>query len=132
MPEQDPGRTPGDEAVSAVLGVILLVAMGVVLAAGVFYFSSQMSKPQRTAPSLAMTERGQDVQVVRAGPDLDWFEDFVVKGSCVPLLNGQAFPSSAGTPVSAGDVLTCDSGEDLAITSSEAYGNTMVFQKSFL
>ena len=54
-----------------------------------------------------------------------------VSGSCTPLLNGAAFPTAAGTPVQAGDVLACDPGEDLSISSSKGSGNALLYRASF-
>src|SRR5688572_21895357 len=125
---------PGEEAVSPVIGVILLVAITVVLSATVFFLVSRMRGDNaEAAPHLMMSadEGDAEAQVVRAGAGLDWFEDMRVGGSCVPLLNGAAFPTAAGTPVRAGDVLSCAPGEDLSISSSQENGNALLYSTSF-
>ena len=125
---------PGEEAVSPVIGVILLVAVTVVLSATVFVLAAGMNDDKaEPAPQLLMAadESADEAQVLRADRGLDWFEDLRVAGSCTPLLNGAAFPAAAGTPVQAGDVLSCAPGEDLSISSGEGDGNALLYSKSF-
>ena len=72
-----------------------------------------------------------EVRVVKADAGLDWATDIVVSGSCTPLLNGGPLPDAPGTPVSAGDVLTCEPGEELVLGSSADRGNTLLYRESF-
>jgi flagellin-like protein len=112
-------RPPHDEAVSPVIGVILMVAITVVLAATVFLLVNTFNEEREAPPTLpVMQKTGDRVTVVRAEPDLDWVEHFRVGGTCAPTLtlNGASWPEEAGTPLRPGDVLRgCTSGQTLTI-----------------
>ncbi len=127
-------RHRDEQALSPVVGVILLVAITVVLSASVFYAAGKISEDRaKSAPPLGMStdETAGEARVIHADPDLDWFDDMVVAGSCTPLLNGGAFPVASGTPVKAGDILSCDAGESLTLSSSQAEGNSLLYRNSF-
>lgn len=129
-----PARRSDEDAVSPVIGVILMVAITVVLAAVVFVLMNRLNDDNaETAPELAMqrSPNGREVIVVRAEPGLEWSEDLLVSGTCTPTLNGAAFPAGPGTPVQAGDRLACASGEELRISSSEDLGNALLYDGLF-
>jgi flagellin-like protein len=107
-----------DAAVSPVIGVILMVAITVVLAATVFVLVNGFGEEREATPALPVMQKTSDrVTVVRAEPDLDWVVDFSVGGSCTPLLNGQPWPTGPDpAPLRPGDVLTgCTVGETLTV-----------------
>lgn len=129
-----PSHWQEDAGVSPVIGTILLVAIVVVLSAAVFVMVGQLNGDRaEPAPSLALASDKSDSQatVVHAEAGLDWYEDMRVSGTCEPLLNGDPFPTAAGVPVKGGDVLTCDSGEDLELSSSPAKGNALLYRTEF-
>lgn len=115
-----------EEAVSPVIGVILMVAITVVLAAVVFVLVQNLSKGGEKAPDMGFTKdnNARTISVVKApvGNDaivyvtgLNWGGDCAVDN-----LNGAnpaAAPTSANT-VTAGDILhvTCAAGETITLT----------------
>src|SRR5688572_30663787 len=109
-----------DAAASAVLGVLLMAAVTVTIAAVALQITEDLKEgPQPPAHvTLWTVPASPEARVIQADLDLDWGRDVVVSGSCSPLLNGRPFPAGPGTPVRAGDVLTCASGEDLVVGSS--------------
>ena len=124
---------PDETAVSPVVGVVLMVAITAALSAMVSYVLADLEE-QTEAPAhvtLWTVPASPEARVMQADLGLDWATDVVVSGSCTPLLNGGPFPTEAGTPVSAGDVLTCAAGEDLVVGSSADRGNTLLYQDSF-
>lgn len=117
------GRALDDEAVSPVIGVILMVAITVVLAAVVFVLVGGFSEKAEKAPHITfkVDENARTLTVVRADPGADWKLHFLVGGTCADhvQLNGvdwTAVPD--GTAVAAGDKLgNCASGETLTVAS---------------
>ncbi len=85
------------EAVSPVIGVILMVAITVVLAAVVFTIVSQLSTDQEPTPTLSMSQKGDVLTVVRVVGDVSW-DQLTVSGctGTVPTVGD----------VTAGDELT--------------------------
>jgi len=64
-----------DQAVSPVIGVILMVAITVVLAAVVFVLVSELASEKREAPAaigFSKDEANDRIDVARAEADLDW------------------------------------------------------------
>lgn len=82
-----------EEAVSPVIGVILMVAISVVLAAVVFVLVSDIDAAE-PAPTMAFRDDGDSYVLIHATPGLDWSE-FTVTG-CETVPEG---------PVVAGDML---------------------------
>lgn len=84
-----------EEAVSPVIGVILMVAITVVLAAVVYVLVSDLGGDPQATPFVQMQGNGDgDYTVLRADKGLEW-EDMVVTG-CTTVPTG---------PLDAGDVL---------------------------
>lgn len=93
----------GEEAVSAVIGVILMVAITVAIAATVYVYVSGMMGTTDAAPTIAMTKTDttstETLTVVSADPsNLDW-ADLVV------LIDGVDATHSIPGAVDAGDVI---------------------------
>ncbi|MHB1261282.1 MAG: type IV pilin N-terminal domain-containing protein [Thermoplasmatota archaeon] len=90
-----------EEAVSPVIGVILMVAITVVLAAVVFVLVSNLGKGSEAAPSLSFNKdsSARTLTVVKADSGLTW-DDFVTGGTCTVTT-----PSTTAA-VAAGDVIT--------------------------
>ena len=124
-----------DPAEGSVIGVILLVGITALLAAGIFVAVRILSDGDSTTPppelAFARDPEGPSLRVVRADSGLDWFDDVIVDGSCSPTLNGAAFPTAVGREIRAGDVLDCQTGQDLVIASSQANGNGLLYQIDF-
>ena len=104
-----------DEAVSPVIGVILMVAITVVLAAVVFVLVSNLSGSKDATPQITFTKTGSGATTVLTvasapSPALDWFlfAYTISDTDCVPT---PAIPATAGTAapggtVNAGDQIT--------------------------
>ena len=101
----------GDErAVSAVIGVILMVAITVAIAATVYvYVSGMLGGTQNKAPSMAWNKGTTTLTLVSADSGLNWpnfkatFTTTTALLGATALTSGNAFP--AGT-VTAGDTIT--------------------------
>jgi flagellin-like protein len=133
-----------DEAVSPVIGVILMVAITVVLAAVVFVLVSNLGKGTDAKPQVGFTkdENGASaggtltVATITNGPIN--LKDFVVGGTSnagTPCtLNGAAWPDTSSTStetgiLAAGDQIACsDVG---TITLSEESTGTLLYSGSF-
>ena len=104
-----------EEAVSPVIGVILMVAITVVLAAIVFVLVTRLSDTSESTPNVSFTEKdeGATLMVASAPSGLDW-ADFTVDG-CTTVPTGS---------VDAGDLLEeCVE----AVTVSYVPSNSLVF-----
>ncbi len=101
--------------VSPVIGVILMVAVTVVLAAAVFTIVGRMASNQQAAPQMQFTtdDQGASWLLIAAPNGLDWSE-FTVTGCTVPTGS-----------VDAGDTLT---GCTPPVTVSHKATNTVVFR----
>ena len=88
------------EAVSAVIGVILMVAITVAIAATVYvYVSGMLGEGPEDTPNITFAKQGDTLQVSRADSGLLW-SDFSVTSNVTVT-------SPAGTAtVTAGDTLT--------------------------
>lgn len=75
---------PNDEAVSPVIGVILMVAITVVLAAIVFVLVTNLQPTVETAPDVAFAADGTDIMVVKAPTGMDWADLEVTGCDTVP------------------------------------------------
>lgn len=108
--------TLDDKAVSPVIGVILMVAITVVLAAVVFLLVNRLAQsPQDQAPDMAFSADGDgEVTVITAELGLDW-SDFTVTG-CTTTPTGT---------VDAGDQMTGCTGR---VTVVHDETNTLVWE----
>ncbi len=134
-----------EEAVSAVIGVILMVAITVAIAATVYVYVSGMMGTQDAAPSLSFTKDDTTVSekltVVSADPtNLDW-------GDLTLLINGQdsngitdGVFGQTGT-VSAGDIIVFepDPGYTVATPTTDYTvairhepTNTLIYEGNFV
>lgn len=103
-----------EEAVSPVIGVILMVAVTVVLAAAVFVIVSQITPNTDTAPDIGVTRDGTTLLIVRVSSTVPW-SDLTVTG-CTTI------PTTGN--VAAGDTLEgCTNPTRIA----HAPTNTLVF-----
>lgn len=139
-----------DEAVSPVIGVILMVAITVVLAAVVFVLVSNLGADSETAPAISWNkdEATDRLTVVTASSNADWQRleidgnvDFQVNvaGENVTVVAGS--PTSMSTdadPIRAGDRLqfcissaTAIAPVSLTITITDPSANQVVKTESF-
>lgn len=125
-----------EEAVSPVLGVILMVAITVVLAATVFFVVSGVGEKTESAPQVGFIKDSSDrtITVLRVSPPgTEWLRELHIAGTCAATatLNGVAWPPASGTPVLAGDVLGgCASGDTLQVIATKP--NQLLFETTFL
>ena len=131
-------RPPRDDAgISAVIGVILLVAIALAIALTIFLAAKRYTDEtaETDKPLVSFDKVGDTwVRVVDAPAGnlmLDWADDLRISGSCTPTLNGAAYPGTSGTPVQAGDVLECPPDTTLVIATSEAQGDTVLYRTTF-
>jgi flagellin-like protein len=103
----------GEEAVSAVIGVILMVAITVAIAATVYvYVSGMIGGGQEAAPSISFNKKDQSstnsLTVVSADPTtLDWGDLEVNASDGSPCSK----PGGTGDKVKAGEAITCPTTE---------------------
>ena len=103
------------EAVSAVIGVILMVAITVAIAATVYvYVSGMLGGGSESAPSMSFTKENSPdgIRVISAGGNYSW-SDFTVNGNS----------SISYTYVEAGQFIGCD-GDEMTIVHDDT--NTLV------
>lgn len=130
-----------EEAVSPIMGVLLMVSVTVVLGTVVFLVATNQGKTDSTAPGSVTFARTNNVlQVVNAPalPKMDWYNDVKATGTCAahlkitPVSTGMTvdFPTAVGTPVSAGDKLSgCAQGEQLALALTRS--STVFYSVTF-
>lgn len=119
-----------DEAVSPVIGVIMMVAITVIVFGAAAVWLDSISDPPERAPNISFTKRADGAILEKAPLGLDWVRDFTRLGTCTPLLNGAAWPTTEGTPLTAADRISgCNPGEDF-ILSHTSSGN-LVFKATF-
>jgi len=107
-----------------------MVAITVVLGAVAFVLVDSLSDQEDTPPLPAFSKKGGVLTVERADQGLDWFDDFTRGGSCTPLLNGVAWPSASGTPITAGDRISgCQPGEDFTLAHTAT--GTLTYRTTF-
>ena len=120
----------GEEAVSAVIGVILMVAITVAIAATVYvYVSGMMGGESEVTPVITFSKTDQastnTLTVISADPgDLDW-GDFVLKIDGTGTAHGQS------GNVEAGDIITIASTGDYTVTIAHTPSNTLVGEWDF-
>ncbi len=124
-----------DEAVSPVIGVILMVAITVVLAAVVFVLVSNLGKGSEKAPNVSFNKdsSARTLTVVQADPGVNW-DDFTVSGTCItgtaPTINGLSYATNSADTVSGGDVIGgCTAGSTLSFTHTAT--NSLVYTTTF-
>jgi archaeal type IV pilus assembly protein PilA len=120
-----------DEAVSPVIGVILMVAITVVLAAVVFVLVSNLGKGSEKAPNVSFNKdsSARTLTVVQADPGVTW-DDFTASGTCSPTINGGAYAASSTDTVSGGDVIGgCTAGQTFSLTHIAT--NSLVYTTTF-
>lgn len=105
-----------EEAVSPVIGVILMVAITVVMAALVFVLVSDLTEFGDPAPDVQFVRDSGDLVVFKAPSGLDWSE-FTV--------NGCTAPTGA---LDAGDRLTACTGN---VTVTHVESNTLIYSGAF-
>ncbi len=137
-----------EEAVSPVIGVILMVAITVVLAAVVFVLVSDLGDTKDVPPTVTFDKSGGVLRVIGADADADWNDIQMVVGghsSCTATASAggaTATPATspaarvsatADTPVSAGDkiTLTADVGQACTLTLSHVPTNSLMDERSF-
>ena len=82
----------GDEAVSAVIGVILMVAITVAIAATVYVYVSGMIGVQQKVPTVQMLADEDDDRLAVINTDADVYWDNLairVTGACTIKINGE-------------------------------------------
>lgn len=124
------------DGVSVVVGTLLLIVIVIALGVAIGVMVDQTRKETglgKDVPDLAfeVDPHAPTARVVHASQDLDWVRDLRLGGTCDPTLNGAAFPTSEGDLVMADDLLECEVGETLTISSSEAKGNALLFSHEF-
>lgn len=127
----------GDEALSSVVGIFLVIVIAVALAATVLFMVNRVAdRDIEDAPDIGFevdeTQNTLRVSKTPAGDEaLDWHDDLRLSGSCTPTLNGGAFPSASGVMVTPGDLLECPDGTNLTISSSPSLGDAVLIRASF-
>jgi flagellin-like protein len=121
-----------DEAVSPVIGVILMVAITVVLAAVVFVLVSNLSKTSNSAPQVSFSadDTARTLTVVSApAPAINW-SDVSIGGTCTGYkLNGGTAGTTTGT-IKGGDVISaCTTGQSISFTHTAT--NTLLYTHTF-
>ncbi|MFA5942925.1 MAG: type IV pilin N-terminal domain-containing protein [Candidatus Thermoplasmatota archaeon] len=127
-----------DEAVSPVIGVILMVAITVVLAAVVFVLVSNLGESGEKAPNFSVSkDSAAGSLTIVSAEDAEW-GDFTITGcsdltsaneTCdASLSGGVADGSQATDKVSAGDQLT---GCDGAVRIVHDGTNSLVYETNF-
>ena len=123
----------GEEAVSAVIGVILMVAITVAIAATVYvYVSGMMGGQEDITPVITFTQEDKadtnKLTVISADPgDLTW-TDLKIKIDGVDAIEGAAndYTIAGSTAVEAGNVITFYSTLEYTISISHVPSNTLV------
>jgi flagellin-like protein len=101
-----------DEGVSAVIGVILMVAITVAIAATVYvYVSGMMGEGQETAPTLTFTRSVRTLTVSKADQGATWGEFW--------LSNTTASGNTMENLITFGDDVKISAGQQVVIPGSE-------------
>lgn len=131
-----------EEAVSPVVGVILMVAITVVLAAVVFVLVNNLGKGSEKAPDMGfqVDNTARTIKVVKApvGNDaIDYGTGLSFGGTCgatpVTDLNGAAYVGDGTEQVNAGDVIQVDTAATFPceVTLTHLGTGTLVYTASF-
>jgi len=119
----------GEEAVSAVIGVILMVAITVAIAATVYvYVSGMMGGEQEVTPVITFTQTDQSatnkLTVISADPtDLDWGDLDVIRAGTSFDITGQ---HADGTMVLAGQEIDLAMTGDYTVAIRHVPSNTLI------
>jgi flagellin-like protein len=117
-----------EEAVSPVIGVILMVAITVVLAAVVFVLVSNLSKNSNTAaPNMTFNQdnSGHKLTVVSADASAKWTNvKQTMTGGCTVNLNGSGGSITSGSAVTSA-TLSISAGDALNVAGSSGSSCTM-------
>ena len=122
-----------DEAVSPVIGVILMVAITVVLAAVVFVLVSNLGEGSESAPNISFNKDSADrtLTVVQA-EDAEW-GDFAISpdDDCTAMRGGNTL--TATDTIEAGDVIDCSDNTDTSftVTITHTPTNSLVYSTTF-
>ena len=113
------------EAVSAVIGVILMVAITVAIAATVYvYVSGMLGGGQQSTPNVAFTKTNDRITVSKADSEADWYDfEVTVSGLTGVMLNGGGSALVTGDSIGAanddfivaGDYINCTGTGTLSI-----------------
>jgi flagellin-like protein len=114
-----------DEAVSPVIGVILMVAITVVLAAVVFVLVSNLGEGSESAPNISFNKDSADgtLTVVQA-EDANWADFSISPAGCTVT-------TSTGPDVNAGDQITCTGSRPINVAITHTPTNSLVYSTSF-
>ena len=121
----------GEEAVSAVIGVILMVAITVAIAATVYvYVSGMMGTENEATPVITFQQQDtalvNTLTVISADPgDLAW-ADLQVKINGTDAADPADYSVSGGTQVEAGNVITFVGVGNYTVAISHTPSNTLV------
>ena len=121
----------GEEAVSAVIGVILMVAITVAIAATVYvYVSGMMGTENEATPVITFQQQDtaltNTLTIISADPgDLVW-ADLQVKINGTDAADPADYSVSGGTQVEAGNVITFVGVGNYTVAISHTPSNTLV------
>ena len=111
------------EAVSAVIGVILMVAITVAIAATVYvYVSGMLGTGQSSTPNVTFTKSSAGLTVARADTGLTWDEFVVTRNETGAIDMGSG-------SISAGDVITAGNAGWIKVVHTDT--NSLIGNWSF-
>ena len=122
-----------DEAVSPVIGVILMVAITVVLAAVVFVLVSNLGEGSESAPNISFNKDSGDATLtVIQAEDSNW-NDFEVDG-CDSLTSSGGFETTIADGIAATD--SVEAGDELSgcagqVRITHTPTNSLVYETTF-
>ncbi|WP_456329725.1 type IV pilin [Archaeoglobus sp.] len=106
-------RRMDEKGVSPVIGVILMVAITVILAAVIASFVFGMSSNVKRTYNVAVTaqQNGDDIVVtLNGGPDMASLENITITAPSGCTWSGGGISGNTDTDPAVGDVYTCDGG----------------------
>jgi flagellin-like protein len=113
-----------DEAVSAVIGVILMVAITVAIAATVYvYVSGMIGTGQTATPNVQFTKGSRTLTVARADTGLSWADFTVSSNQTINTLSGA---------ITAGQVITVSGTAKAYVTIIHKSTNSLLGNWSFV
>ena len=133
-------------AVSPVVGVILMVAITIVLAATIYIWISSMSSPAATAPSINLrgtwekdesgTGKVLVLTVVSVQGDARW-EDLQISAGSYKVSNDNSGMVQAGQQIiiykdNSGDAVDFGSGEEITVQITHVPSNSVIYENTFL
>lgn len=114
-----------DEAVSPVIGVILMVAITVVLAAVVFVLVSNLGEGSESAPNISFNKDSGDRTLTVVQAETATWGEFAFGTNTASC----AFDVSSTSSVSAGDTITCTAAGTVSILHVPT--NSLVYTTTF-